>query len=813
MDLQTAIKHAIDGNATIFTGTGFSYDAINMKNKKFLMGLDFNNYFCDLLSIEHDDDLKYISDLFIRQDKLQILIEELHSLLICKDSQTHHDILTSVNWKKVYTTNYDDVFEQSSKKGTFAKIPVDMSRSPRDYYNQRNIVIHLNGFIHNLTKNTLNKEFKLTNASYLTDDFIHSNWIQMFKQDLDSSKAIFFVGFSLDSDLDLARIIHNFDKTKMFFIISPTAKEKEINKLSEFGEVLPIGITEFSKILENINNTYHPVELTDNNLYCFDYYYKNDFPTSEVTDKDITDLFMRGNINLQHIYNKVPYFIERTCVKQIVRLISNDQFKFFIIEATLGNGKTCLLNSLIIELSKEYPVFSIKDDSYDINNDIDKIITNYKGKKILIFDNYFLYYSVLKMFDFKNTDDIIFIFAARSYLNDVNSYKLYEYDFFDGNKATSFSISKLDFKEVKQLEKLIMYYHMWPIMRKFKQKDRYLYIKKNHKNEIKNIVLDLFEHSKIKDEYKKIIDNLVKNPDIEKLLILSMINKLIPLNLSYDDICFLVDYRPSLPLNSPDVKELINIQNNSIVIQSSILSEQLLKEYSKFGVLKLTQFLIEVMKRADEYTVNKKYTNLKRLLISASNIELIFDKKKHKDMIIKYYENIKNLDYCKDNYFFWLQYGITRLDLEQFDECELCFSNARESIRKFTGKNKAFDTFQLDTHYARYLIEDLIHKKEFAGSLDAFVQAHRLIVDNNNKFELWHYPLKIANYYSEYYEIFKGEMTESDIAIFMACCKQVVDKIDVYVEKKTQAGEKGHYYVLNARNNILKALSRITKIS
>jgi hypothetical protein len=815
MDLQSAIKHAIDGNAMIFTGTGFSYQATNMKVKdnEFLMGLDFNNYLCDLIGIEHDEDLKYIAERFLKLNKVQNLIGELQYLLICKESKEHHDILTSINWKKVYTTNYDDVFEQSSKKNAIPKIPVDLSKNPRDFFNQRNIVIHLNGFIHNLSKNTLNNEFKLTNVSYLTDDFIHSNWIQMFKQDLDSSKAVFFVGFSLDSDLDLARIIHSYDKSKMFFIISPKAKEKDINKLAEYGEVLPIGISEFANIVKTIKETYTPIEIIDNNLYCFDYYYKNDFETSDITDKDIMDLFMRGNISLKHIYNKVPYFVERTKLKDIVNQISKNTYKFFIIEATLGNGKTCLLNSLIIELSKDNHVFLIKDDTYEISNDIDKIITQYKGKKIIIFDNYFLYYSVLKVFNFKNIDDITFIFTARSYLNDVNSSKLFEYDFFDVNKATLINITKLDFNEVKQIERLLMQYHMWPFMKSYSTKDRYIYIRKTHKNEIKNIVLELFEHSKIKDEYNKLINNVVKDYNMEKLLILSIINKLIPLNLSYDDICFIIDYRPNISIKVPEIKELINIQNNSIVIESSILAEQLLKEYSKSGLMKLTEFLIDIMKRADEYKENRKYNNLKRLLISASNIELIFDKKRHKEMIIKYYENIKNLEYCKNNYFFWLQYGITRLDLEQYDESELCFSNARESIKNSLDKNRAFDTFQLDTHYARFIIQDLIHRREYKGSLEAFLQAHKLIVDNNNKFELWHYPLKIANHYSEFYETFKGDMTDSDRAIFMTCCIKVVEKINLYIERKEEIGERGHYYVLNARNNILKTLEKLRNIS
>lgn len=810
MNLQEAIIHALNGNAVVFTGTGFSYKAINITNKEFLMGVEFNNHLCDLIKIEHDDDLKYISDRFIKEGKTQRLVNELQSLLTCKESKEYHDVITSVDWKKVYTTNYDDVFEQSGRKSSKNRAAIDLNNNPRLYYNHRNIVIHLNGFIQNLNSDTLNGKFKLTNVSYLTDDFIHSNWIEMFKQDLDSAKAVIFIGFSLNSDLDLARRIHNYDKSKMFFITSPSTGEKDIFKLSEFGQVHPIGIEEFSKKVLKEKKDYLAINITDSSLYCFDHYHKQNYETSEVTDKDMIDLFMLGHVSLNHVYNKVMYFVQRTKVSDIEKYIADGRYNFIIIESSLGNGKTCFLKSLIVELSKSYHVFLIKDDTYEINNDIDKIITLYEGKKVIMFDNYFLYYNVIKKFNNKNIDDIYFIFAARSYLNDVNAAKLSENGFFDNDKSTLINISKLDAGEIKQVERLLMNYHLWPTMNYCTTKERQEYIKRRHRSEMKNIILDLFENSKIKHEFTKLINVFTKDSNKEKLLLLSIINELVPLNLTFDDICFLINYAPNLTIKEPEVREILNVKNNLVVIESSILAEKLLKVYTSNDNLKLTDFLIEIMRRADEYTENKKYSNLKRLLISSSNIELIFDKRNHKDMIIKYYENIKNLNYCKDSYFFWLQYGIIRLDLKEYEGCEFCFKNAREYIKK-NKADKTFDTFQLDTHYARLLIEKLIDRKEYKGSLEAFLQAHKLIVDNRTKFEHWHYPLKIATYYLQYYETFKEDLKNEELGIYTLYCRQVIEKINLYIDKKELKGEKGHYQVMEARNNINKALDMIQK--
>lgn len=818
MNLNEAIRHALAGNAMIFTGAGFSYKAKNLvnpvepKDNDFPMGDELSYKLCDLISLKKSNNLKYVSNQFIKLDKTKELIKELKTLLTCKESRPYHDVITSLNWKRTYSTNYDDIFEVSGNKSLFSRTPVTLADNPRDYYNQKDIVIHLNGYINRLSPNTLNKEFKLTNSSYLTDDFIHNRWIEMFKQDLDSVKAVIFIGFATTSDLDLSRIIHQYDKSKMFFIISPTAPEEDIDTLSDFGQVFNIGIEKFSNLIVKEKETYMPIEGVNNQLYCFDYYYKDDYSTSEISDKDVTDLLIRGEVNLKHIYNKVLYFISRTQLKRVKEDIDNNQKKFFVVESSLGNGKTCFLKSLIVELSKEYHVFEIKKHNYQINDDIDNIINNYSGKKILIFDNYFLYYNAIKMFNYKNTDDLYFIFSARSFINDINLQRLCENDFIQSDNISMINLTTLNDKEIKEVDKLIMNYNLFPRLNHLSPEQRYHYIVKKHKRQFKNIILELFDNSTVKNEYLKIIQSFQDDRNKEKLLVLSIINKIIPLDLTTDDICFLVDYNPDLFIASPDIKEIVNAKNN-FIIESSILSEKLLEEYSNKEALKLADFLIEFMKRADEYSGENKYSNLKRLLISASNIELIFDRDRDKDIIIKYYENIKNLKYCNKNYFFWLQYGITRLDLNEYDECEVCFENAREYIKHSKDYDKPFDTFQLDTHTARYLLQKSIYQKEFKGSLNAFKKAHKLIVNNRNKFERWHYPLKIASQYVDYYNTFKDEFSDEDLAIFIICCNQVIEKINLYLSEKQLLGDKGHHLVDKAKESITHTLKAINTAS
>ena len=128
-----------------------------------------------------------------------------------KESQEE---LGKYSWKRVYTTNYDDVFEFSSLKNKKRSTSITLTDRLRDFKNKNGLVVHLNGSIANLTTPQLSAEFKLTDSSYLTTEFTQSEWITLFRNDLADADAVFFIGFSGKSDLDIKRILIENDRLK-----------------------------------------------------------------------------------------------------------------------------------------------------------------------------------------------------------------------------------------------------------------------------------------------------------------------------------------------------------------------------------------------------------------------------------------------------------------------------------------------------------------------------------------------------------------------------------------------------------------------
>ena len=81
----------------------------------------------------------------------------------------------------MYTTNYDRVAEIMSEENGR---PLKSLTLSSEYYSPqiRKACIHLNGCITNLTPATLQKEFKLTDASYDAEELEGKPWFEFMKK-------------------------------------------------------------------------------------------------------------------------------------------------------------------------------------------------------------------------------------------------------------------------------------------------------------------------------------------------------------------------------------------------------------------------------------------------------------------------------------------------------------------------------------------------------------------------------------------------------------------------------------------------------
>ena len=173
MDLTTAIKHIIDGDAVIFMGTGGSYGAKNAYGD-FPSGTKLAKQLYNLCDIVPDDenDLQDAAQIYEEKYSAEKLIQEIRTQLTVASFHPAHSVIYSQPWMRYYTTNYDDVALLAAKEKGVDITPVTLSANFKKNYEKEHLCIHVNGHIGKLNEDTLHTEFKLTAESYLSGEIL-----------------------------------------------------------------------------------------------------------------------------------------------------------------------------------------------------------------------------------------------------------------------------------------------------------------------------------------------------------------------------------------------------------------------------------------------------------------------------------------------------------------------------------------------------------------------------------------------------------------------------------------------------------------
>lgn len=216
MQIEEGINKIFEGNCMLFLGSGFSLGSENVNHEKLVTAGALSDKMDSLTGGSNEGNLENASEEFIDELGELKLVEFLRKEFTVVNYSKEQEVIGKCNWGRIYTTNYDQTNEKIAENSGKILTPVTLSSPLKEYRDKSNIVIHLNGSVSDLSSGSLSEEFKLTSSSYLTQSFLKSEWISLFRYDLKDSDAIFFVGYSLSYDLDIKRLMFE----------NPTIKDK-----------------------------------------------------------------------------------------------------------------------------------------------------------------------------------------------------------------------------------------------------------------------------------------------------------------------------------------------------------------------------------------------------------------------------------------------------------------------------------------------------------------------------------------------------------------------------------------------------------
>ncbi|EOW2611877.1 SIR2 family protein [Enterococcus hirae] len=814
MELKDSLNYVFDGDAILFLGAGFSIFNTNSEGEMLPLTKKLSEVLQLASGISEKDidnslNIQQTSEYFIEKNGATALVDILKKNFTVTKAFKWQRELAKFNWKSIYTTNYDNVFEIASDEADSHRYAVNISKNDRNpKRNPEKEIIHLNGYVDFIDEENLRTSTKLTSESYIDTNFLNSTWRTEFEIDIEHAQAIFFVGFSLNYDLDLKRLI-SIDKRykeKIFFINGREVGIIETNSLSKYGTVLDMTAEEFSNYLCVQKESYIPKVDEEIRTFSFE---KKKFKLSKekVRAQDISDLLFMGTLDEEKLYSNLKqsrYVVFRSELNSITDNINTSEL--FIVHSALGNGKSIFLKSVEYEMFMQgYTVYSFNGNSSNILNDIERL-KNLKEKVVVIIDDYYSLKNQFKYFVRLNKKNFKFVIAGRTNINNNNMVSSFiDNGGFNKEKVRNININSIDEIETDFLFRIVTDYNLWGRRSSDNQSKKRTFLKKNGKQGFKNIALELVKSNNILNKLFSIYNKL--NPKQKEVVLSLLISNLIRSHLSVKQILTITKNTDlsQEDVENADFKEFVDISNDKVMLHSSIAAKELLRlEEDKFSVIKLME---KMLKTADSIDSRNTYEYFKRQIVSFSNLKLILTDVKEDEvnqLAVEYFENIRNERFTKENPFFWLQYGIQKIDEKKYPIADVFLNNALS----YADKRGYSDFYQINAQKARGMIEQLMYDGINAdNSYPIFEKAHYLLVSdlekikNDKSYQLAQGKL-YELYFTEYYE----KLDSVKQASFNLLATQFKNRVDEYIELLDSKGEKPNYKIIQSRN----ALNRIT---
>ena len=460
MKLEEAIKNALSGNAILFLGSGASVGAINQNGECFPIGQELaKRLYPDCFILDQAADFFCEDKEKEHKDGEQELIAFLKKQFRARTITAHQKQLPFVPWKRIYTTNYDDIVEKAYMEcGQYVRSLVPDDSASSYLSADETIYLHINGSIERLNKQTLKSQFKLTDMSYNTSAFNTNEWGKLFSGDLNTYPVVIFIGFSMSYDLDIRRIVSTINKDKCLFIVRPDESPTAIRTLSKYGDVECIGFNGFFDKVNEIRKTFDidpPFHST-----AFSNFDKIECTTAVTApnDTDVLKFYKTGKKTPDLYYQSEDGFqavLKRSRIDRIIADIEAGVEAIFI-HSDIGNGKTEAIDQICHRLAGKYSIFKLKSNNERIAKEVEDICTS-THKKIVIIENFFNYYDVFELFKlFNSNKNITFIFTART------SIFKSRYEQFGFDKTSVHDFNKLDNDEIRRLIRIFEEYGYYP---------------------------------------------------------------------------------------------------------------------------------------------------------------------------------------------------------------------------------------------------------------------------------------------------------------------------------------------------------------
>lgn len=798
--------------AVLFVGAGFSLDAANFEN--FIPNSKtLSHIICDLMSRAHDDNLRDISDFFFyeyckkNQSAITSYCNKMQHLFTIKNAPEYYDAIIKVPWKRIYTTNYDDLIEFLGKRNN--KLIKSYSLNNKNKEIADNICLHINGNLYDLNTSTYDSALKLSSSSYVSsDEFIKSSWFSLFNDDLETSSSIIFVGYSL-YDINIEKVLyqHSNLKNKIYFIQNKDINDIDRFKLEKYGKVLNISTKGFCSLINEYMGQY---EINDEEFFtvCFIEFNIDIQEKVEVNETVKENFLMIGDLDYKYYYkalsdnNYSSFMVIRSKLDEA--LVSINEHKYLVITGSLGNGKSVFISQIMTKLymNGEHVFYLLYGNNIAVcKQDIDKIHSqNYTS--YIVIDSYSKHMDIVKYIIDRNYDNIKLILADRTteYQHNILN--------FNGIKHVVLEIDQLNEKEINVFYQIINNIYLWSDhLKKYKYHRRKEYMVNNCNGEISLILTDILKSKQIQEKITDSVKNIMNDESSKYMFFLICLLNVLNIKISVAILKYILDDYDYKIFNNKELEHFFQLDlfSKQINAKSSIFSSYILSYIfdSQYVLDKCIDLLIKLENHhsyENDYMLAGSLDGLKVDLFRFNFIESILPNTNKLNNLTSYYTAIQNnIPKVARDPQYWLQYAM----------CFIAYNNKFDKGQKYLDKayecaqNTRYDLHKIDNQQARLYLKQALYIKNPSEALDYFYKANEVLTKHRNDIYKYKIMLDYKKFVNNNYTLF-DETTKQFI---LNVCKKHHEILTNFINETFYAN---HFTLNNCLSSLEWIINRLS---
>lgn len=773
-------------SSVLFLGSGFSVEATNIVGENPPVGDGLRKKFLKLLELDESEasDLKDLAEYAFQNgnDVLKLLREQF-TIANVSDNQA---AILSQPWRRIYTTNYDDVVECFHKKyNTTPKPTVYSNEDPKARQVRTGSIIHIHGYIHRMKPENVMRQAILAHRSYAEQASTTSTWWQQFERDIRSAENIFFVGYSL-ADFETASYLTRSDDltSKTHFILRANQSPIVRARIESYGNLHEIAVDGFAKECDKAvvgKRPEHANMLTS--MRYFDVF-PDDKTPSPPTPIEIENLFTYGNFNVRRLLATFPraeYVLPRhSLVDAGIKYLSAN--KSLVIHSKIGNGKSVFRHCLCMKLSEAgHSCFECKDDVTIPARDIQFLKT--QSKPVIVFSSFDTAYASMHLFQ-DMPDATRFVVEMNTGTLQVRRNEVLDTL---AAPVERLDVNYLEKEELRELDALL---------------DRAgiastnLLANFSDGAEIRDIVLSLYENEEVAAKIRTLLTPLLQNLDFKKVLFSASILRALDLK---TDPTFVravtkVDAYAALSTVGESAYEFFDFSHDRLEPHSSLFSEYLVQFFlppdELVGAIywlsaEAAQRMHEVGDLQSERHRDARHV-LGMLLTHRRLANFLKNHPNRDTMIEDLYEKARSHNYISAEPLFWLQYSIFMQEQRQW----LVAEKLMETAYRRGAERPGFQTYQLDTNSLSLLVDLEIadttseNVQRFEKLIELLEKVRSMLTEGNHR----GHALRVLKKLERLVGGFKHKLSNSEattLTYHLHLIEQALDTLEVAVKTET----------------------------